>query len=64
MRIVFRVALAAVFVLSTVAITGCDNGGKAQIPTTTLEVPKNGPVPAGVPGGADKDKAKGASSAQ
>jgi hypothetical protein len=59
MRIVFGVGLAAALILSTVVITGCgDNRGKAEIPATTLEVPKNGPTPAGAPGGADKGKPK------
>jgi hypothetical protein len=65
MRIVFGMGLAAGFLLGTAAISGCgDNRGKAEIPATTLELPKNGPVPAGSPGGPAKDKGKGASSAQ
>jgi hypothetical protein len=61
MRRVLVVGLTGLFLLSTASITGCDNRGKADIPDKTIELPKNGPVPAGAPGGGEKDKQKGAS---
>lgn len=50
MRQVFGVLLLLAFLAT---LTGCDSGkGGATIPTGTMEVPKEGPKPAGGGGGA------------
>jgi hypothetical protein len=58
MRRVLVVGLFGLFLLTAAALTGCGSG-KASTPTQIMEVPKQGPVPAGVPGagGADQKKA-------
>jgi hypothetical protein len=47
MRRIFAVGLAALFILSTTVIPGCGSDNKAEIPKNTIDLPKNGPVPAG-----------------
>jgi hypothetical protein len=55
--------LTGLFLLSTAAVTGCDSGSKkADVPDKMMDLPKQGPVPAGVPGGGAP--AKGGSAAQ
>jgi predicted small lipoprotein YifL len=51
MHRVLVVGLAGLFLLAAAALTGCGNRGKATIPEKAREVPKQGPVPAGAPGG-------------
>jgi hypothetical protein len=61
MRRVLVVGLAILFLLSTAPITGCGSREKAKIPEKTMELPKEGPVPAGAPRGGPNEQKPGAS---
>jgi hypothetical protein len=58
MRRFLIVGLTGLFLLTAVAMTGCDSRGKADIPQKTIEVPKQGPVPAGAPAGRGEEQKK------
>jgi hypothetical protein len=61
MRRVLVVGLGSLFLLTAAALTGCDSRGRATIPEKMIEVPKQGPVPAGAPGGGGNEQKKNAS---
>ncbi len=52
MRKLFATGIAALFLASTALTLGCDSGTKAKVPEKTMDVPKEGPKPAGGGGGA------------
>jgi hypothetical protein len=55
--------LSGLLLLSLGGVTGCGDGQKTKLPEKTMDVPKAGPVPAGVPaapGGGEGAKSKGA----
>ena len=57
---VLGVGLIGLFLLTAAAaMSGCDNRGKAVIPEKMMEVPKQGPMPAGAPGGGGGEQKKG-----
>jgi hypothetical protein len=62
MRRLFVVGLGGLFLLAAAALTGCGSG-KATTPTQVIEVPKQGPVPAGAPAGGGGGEKKKVSSA-
>jgi hypothetical protein len=47
MRRVIVAGLTGLFLLSAAAMTGCGSDKKADVPDKMMELPKQGPVPAG-----------------
>ena len=62
MRRVLVAGLTGLFLLSAAATAGCGSDKKADIPDKMMELPKQGPVPAGAPAGGGP--ATGGASAQ
>ena len=63
MRRFLVVGLGSLLLLTAAALTGCNSRGRASIPEQMIEVPKQGPVPAGAPGGGGGEQKKKAVSA-
>ncbi len=63
MRRVLVVGLTGLLLLTAASMTGCgDKPEKAKVPETMMELPKQGPVPAGAPRGTGADPKKPSSS--